>query len=220
MLCQRLRGICVVFSPDAQKAYIDDTVVEYGCLIQLSAVHKVPHNFFRIHGQLLFLDFKSTEIAEVLLLHLPSGVIFSPTVSTSLSVLHQRLSEIQNWGVSVLQIPRGSGRKTQGYYRTHINTQFCCGTLRSCWTPSPRGCICRQVSFLREPTAALKGYKTVAERASLRNFPKMHLWFVLSSLSQLYSPHLFLTPVFYFDLKTESQDTCGQPGKCRWISSG
>lgn len=96
MLCQRLRGICVVFSPDAQKAYIDDTVVEYGCLILLSAVHKVPHNFFRIHGQLLFLDSKSTEIAEVLLLHLPSGVIFSPTVSTSLSVLHRRLSEIQN----------------------------------------------------------------------------------------------------------------------------
>lgn len=154
MLCQRLRDICVIFSPDAQKAYIDDTVMECGYLIMLSVVHKVPHNFFRMHGQLLLSDLKSIEIPEVLLLHLPSSVIFSATVSTSLSVLHPRLAEIHSWGVSVPQIPRGSGRNTQGYCMIHINTQFCCGTLRSCCTPGPRGCICRQVSFLRVPTAA------------------------------------------------------------------
>lgn len=75
MFCQRLSGICGIFSSDAQEAYVDDTVMQYVCLILLTMFHKVT-----CHSSEYMLNSgfgsKSIQVPEVLLLCLPIGVIF------------------------------------------------------------------------------------------------------------------------------------------------
>lgn len=75
MLCQRLSGICGIFSSDAQEAYADDTVMQYVCLILLTMFHKVTCHSSEDMPNSGF-GFKSISVPEVLLSCLPAGVLF------------------------------------------------------------------------------------------------------------------------------------------------
>lgn len=152
MLCQRLSGICGIFSSDAQEAYVDDTVMQYVCLILLTMFHKVPCHFFRVHAELWFWTLKAFRYLKFCFCAFLQVSFFLPTVRISLSVLHLRLSGKQSRGM----IPRGSGMNAQGHDMIHMVTLFGCGVFSNCCNPGSRGCTCRQAKFLRVPKSMMK----------------------------------------------------------------
>lgn len=147
MLCQRLSGICGIFSSDAQEAYVDDTVMQYVCLILLSMFHKVPCCFFTVHAELWFWTLKAFRYLKFCFCAFPQVLFFLPTVRLSLSVLHLRLSGKHSPGMSALLIPRGSGISSQGHDMIHAVTQVGCGMFSCCCNSDLTGCSSRQERF-------------------------------------------------------------------------